>query len=83
MLVATVRDDVAGVEGLRVGHQAAQLVVVQEHHVFGIAEGPGGDELAADRDHDEPQAGVGALIDEEVVIGRERVHVQRERERAS
>ena len=61
--------------------QHAQLVVAQEHHVLGVVEHAGLGEPAADRDEHEPHPGVRPLVDEEVVVGRERVHPQREVER--
>ena len=80
-LVPAVGDDRPRVEGLGVGRQQAELVVAEVEHVLLIVERAGLDQLPPDCDRGETHARVRALVDEEVVVGRERVHPQRELER--
>ena len=77
-VVAPVGDELLHIAERRlVGDQEAHLVVVQEHDVLGVSEHARGGELATDRDQHESQAGVRALVDVEVVVGRQRVHRER------
>src|SRR6266699_2993358 len=59
-----------------VRHVDAQLVVLEEHHVVRLLEGAVLDELGSDRHEHEAKVGVGALVDVEVMVGRERRHQQ-------
>ena len=77
MLVAPVRDGLAGIEARPVPHEGAQLVIAQEQHVLGIVQHVRLDELGADGDQDGAQAGVCALINVKVVIRREGVECER------
>ena len=54
----------------------AQLVVAQEDHVVGVCDRAAGRELPADRDEHQPDVRVGALVDVEVVVRRQRRHAQ-------
>ena len=53
---------------LGVPDEHPQLVVAQEQDVVGLVEPAGLDELPADRQQHEPDVGVGALVDVEVVV---------------
>ena len=66
----------ARVDRRRVADQHPQLVVAQEHHVVGLVQAPGLHQLAADRHQHQPDVRVRALVDVEVVVGRERGHPQ-------
>ena len=45
---------------------------------LGIVEDTRADQLLSDRDQHEPHPGVRALVDVEVMIGRQRIHAQRQ-----
>jgi hypothetical protein len=74
--LVAVRDQLPGVEGVAGGHQAAQLVVAEVHDVLGVVEPAVADQRPADRDQHQAHAGVGPLVDVEVVVRGERVHPQ-------
>ena len=64
----------AGFDRLRAADQLPQLVVAQKDHIVRFVEMAGLDELSAYGEQDQPKMSIGALVDVEMVIGRERRH---------
>ena len=75
-LLAAPRDRGLRLELRRIAHENPELVVSKEDDVVGRVQHAHPDELVADRDQDEAQMGVRALVDIEVVVGRERRHLE-------
>ena len=68
--------DLPGRDRIGAADQAAKLVVAKEHDVVRLVEPAGLDELPADHQQHEPEVGVRALVDVEVVVGRQWRHPQ-------
>src|SRR5205807_1202122 len=71
-----------GRKRLGVAEQPAKLVVEQKDRVLRVVEDAFFHQTAADGHQDQTEVRVGALVDIEVVIGRERRHAHAEIERA-
>ncbi len=82
MLIATVRDERACINGRGIGHQQAQFVIAQEYHILWVIDKSCCGKLFANRDQHEAQACVRALVDVKVMIGRQRIHAQRQIQRS-
>lgn len=76
VFVVVVGHELGGVEGAWVGGQLLQFVVVQEHDVFRVVQCACCDELVVDCYCCHAQVRVGFLVDVEVVVWCQRVHVQ-------
>ena len=74
--VAAIGNQFGHLPGKAARHYGAQFIVVQIHYVLGVEQHFLRDQLFADCDEDNANARVGALVDVEVMIGRERIHLQ-------
>ena len=78
-LGAALRDERARVDGRGIPDEHPQLVVLQEQDVVRLVEPPGLDQLLPDGEQHEADVRVGALVDIEVVVRRQRRHPQVDR----